>query len=871
MTTVSLPLPSLEVTAAADDMEISSEPGRFDDDIDIDFDLTVDRSDNADGDYMLEDTRSETGKAPSIHDQEMNQENIMYDEQENFIGNSTMEDDTTALLDEHLTDASFEAPVDTTIQDAKDEDLIDYDDDDDDDDFGNPAKEEEVHAKEPDTGTQEFQNKSTEDATQSQYSLSNEQVETVEGVYVRDFSAAEEAVQDSGYVDGSEAVHHGEGPVDNNISAADGLSHPTTQSAEEDPTDDAQSRVDHGNAQDLLGAHHSVNDTDDPSDSHNQTDLPVHDNQDQDEQQPEDYPDDENAYHSVIVLYEGAEISLFPPREHDESETYFLGDASLASRSIGDLLNACREVLGDTISEEQELQLEIRDLDLTIGEESAHALSTSFSELLEVYLSLHSLDGTDQPHPLYVDLVTKTKFSARLSSLRGAIAEGRGMSQIWKNDEGDGPYTDDQANPTGDDEYQEAAAQVTDSHTDPPSHVDENANGTDANRQSLEHAVGSSVKPEVSQAAIVEDDKDGDRVELPVEEPQHAYDEIAEHRSPNNGTEGGQTEPLRDGNEAASNYDQSVQNASTGPTHTGDQDIHGHANDHQLDEDLFDFEDIDEREDNSTGSSTVVGDGSAGQEDGKVQGTSTEENIESTHGAENSLVDEGNLNYDNGADLEYEEDFPEHDSEALVEQNTISAELDGDTQDIGATEGGDNLYLHGTDNVATGDQINDAAGIDPDVIDWEDDVADDNPLDHQPNTGAAVAPEGEVDEQDELWDDLLESDQQEVDHLANDEANEPTISVQPDFAASTETLVAGIDNHEQPETARATELDDFDEITYDEEEEETSAPGQDTHDDETHTAPGQPNDSPSGKRSYTEYLEGDLEDGELDPKHHRST
>lgn len=72
--------------------------------------------------------------------------------------------------------------------------------------------------------------------------------------------------------------------------------------------------------------------------------------------------------HNVQVLYQDSEISLFPPKEDDLSETYFLEDEALADEPIGDLLNACRVVLGDHMGTEEELYMEIECLGLHLTE-----------------------------------------------------------------------------------------------------------------------------------------------------------------------------------------------------------------------------------------------------------------------------------------------------------------------------------------------------------------------------------------------------------------------------------------------------------------------------------------------------------------------
>lgn len=76
--------------------------------------------------------------------------------------------------------------------------------------------------------------------------------------------------------------------------------------------------------------------------------------------------------HPVVVLYQDNEISLFPPLDSDDehTNTYFLQNEQIASDSIKALFGALRSILGESISEQEELVLEINDLDLHISEVS---------------------------------------------------------------------------------------------------------------------------------------------------------------------------------------------------------------------------------------------------------------------------------------------------------------------------------------------------------------------------------------------------------------------------------------------------------------------------------------------------------------------
>ena len=74
--------------------------------------------------------------------------------------------------------------------------------------------------------------------------------------------------------------------------------------------------------------------------------------------------------HPVTVVYQGSEMSLFPPADEDleHSQTYLLHDERLASESIMHLFGACRSVLADSIEEDDELEITVGDLGLQISE-----------------------------------------------------------------------------------------------------------------------------------------------------------------------------------------------------------------------------------------------------------------------------------------------------------------------------------------------------------------------------------------------------------------------------------------------------------------------------------------------------------------------
>lgn len=72
--------------------------------------------------------------------------------------------------------------------------------------------------------------------------------------------------------------------------------------------------------------------------------------------------------HPLKVYYQDNEISLFPPREGDPSETFLLEDESLAYGDFGELLDSCREVLKKSIGENEVLVMDVESLNIQLTE-----------------------------------------------------------------------------------------------------------------------------------------------------------------------------------------------------------------------------------------------------------------------------------------------------------------------------------------------------------------------------------------------------------------------------------------------------------------------------------------------------------------------
>lgn len=88
--------------------------------------------------------------------------------------------------------------------------------------------------------------------------------------------------------------------------------------------------------------------------------------------QEEDSPKSLAHLHPVVLDYQGEEMFLFPPVDQigEHAATFLLADEQLAYSTIGNVLEACRGILKISLSEQDELVMNIDDLDLHISEVS---------------------------------------------------------------------------------------------------------------------------------------------------------------------------------------------------------------------------------------------------------------------------------------------------------------------------------------------------------------------------------------------------------------------------------------------------------------------------------------------------------------------
>ncbi|TPR10979.1 Fungal specific transcription factor domain family protein [Aspergillus niger] len=173
----------------------------------------------------------------------------------------------------------------------------------------------------------------------------------------------------------------------------------------------------------------------------------------------------------VKVYYQDNEISLFPPREGDSSETFFLEDESLAFGSFGKLFESCRDVLREHIGDGDVLVVDVEALNIQLTEDSLHIDKVTLHQIVDLYLRLCHNDGVEEPEALYLSLSTRPTVAAELSSLSIAANEGKGLSEVYWDGYGEGEaasaevYEDNQEVFIPDDVQQESS-EPEDVHSD---------------------------------------------------------------------------------------------------------------------------------------------------------------------------------------------------------------------------------------------------------------------------------------------------------------------------------------------------------------------------------------------------------------------
>ncbi|KAI9753554.1 MAG: 3',5'-cyclic-nucleotide phosphodiesterase pde1 [Chaenotheca gracillima] len=132
----------------------------------------------------------------------------------------------------------------------------------------------------------------------------------------------------------------------------------------------------------------------------------------------------------IIITYDGSEMSLFPLLGDESAGSFLLQDANLAVGSIDELFKEMRQVLEGTLPENEDLELAVEDLELSLSEDCANVQNMSLSQIIDLHTQLYRQDGYEIPDPLYISLSTKPGFASKFKELTSFANTGKGISQL---------------------------------------------------------------------------------------------------------------------------------------------------------------------------------------------------------------------------------------------------------------------------------------------------------------------------------------------------------------------------------------------------------------------------------------------------------
>lgn len=381
---------SLSVPVPDDTMEVSSPANRNpDDDIDIDFEDYQGGVQLPDDDQMLEDIDP---TRPTTATDDMMEDDLLPDEQIH-VEEEIMQDDGPQVQETHQ---------------EEDEELIDYSEDEFEEQAAREAVIPPVNEEPPefvDTGSEQGNDNVTyitKDAT----------------VEVPPTALGEEVTAEAAQA--AQLATSAEGFLVSNMSAQDGVNDEAGSALAGETHTDEDAR----NAEDPSLAQPSTYE-EDPKAAPISVDTNI--------TAPADTPDTptDTGLHPMTFRYAGLSMPLFKSRRQPEG---LLKDDNLASLSLAELIQSCRQQLalkiGEDVSEDQEVLLGFGHLGLMLVEDCRAAFESSLNDVLEVYLQLHQNDGAQEIPPLSLSLSLQLKFQSSFTILKQAAAGGQGMSSF---------------------------------------------------------------------------------------------------------------------------------------------------------------------------------------------------------------------------------------------------------------------------------------------------------------------------------------------------------------------------------------------------------------------------------------------------------
>ncbi|KAF2845670.1 hypothetical protein T440DRAFT_258912 [Plenodomus tracheiphilus IPT5] len=138
-----------------------------------------------------------------------------------------------------------------------------------------------------------------------------------------------------------------------------------------------------------------------------------------------------SAQRSITVNYAGNELWLFKQHDPDDSGDWLLDDLSLTKSRISDVFQACRTSLGDDVSNEHEIGFRFDHLhNLELYEDNTACVAVSLDKLVDLYHTLQTQDGNNEPESFYISLLFRPRFATLLSDIAKFADDGSGYAAL---------------------------------------------------------------------------------------------------------------------------------------------------------------------------------------------------------------------------------------------------------------------------------------------------------------------------------------------------------------------------------------------------------------------------------------------------------
>ncbi|KAL4909896.1 hypothetical protein BDW74DRAFT_143966 [Aspergillus multicolor] len=434
-TTSSFPFATMEVPTIDDKMEMASPFHVHGDDFEIDIDVMEDQASNADRDMTtaddyMDNSHGENHGQDVFPDEDMIDdvaEPSMIDPDEYTEANQNIDmhyengktDEERKIYEAEMLEDEYDEDIDAPVLDSHDAVP----------EFPVHTDSEEAPTAEP--NDQELPEDADKNNAKSHLEVAKENLDTSQSKVQLSSDQSEVRLDDEEPVEGAvtgqvESRDLGEA-VDSTTKAEQ------AEQAEQTEWQPVHNHH-HGNSEDIQneakdGGQPTYDDDHKETEVEAQEQLQLSESKDQETEEPHELTD-ASPLHPVKVYYQDNEISLFPPREGDASETFFLEDEGLAYESFGKLFVACREVLQNHITENELLVIDIEALNFQLTEDSLETHNFTLKQIVDVYLQLCHNDGFEEPEALYLTLSTRLTLAAELSDLLIAASEGKGLSEI---------------------------------------------------------------------------------------------------------------------------------------------------------------------------------------------------------------------------------------------------------------------------------------------------------------------------------------------------------------------------------------------------------------------------------------------------------